>query len=404
MVATRSRYNGRLPNPGSRREAAPFMIMKVFIALIGVAAVVGVLVGTKLEQFRAMGEAGASMVPPPEVVTSAVAATDDWEATLASTGTLAPVQGVTVAAETPGKVARISFESGTSVAAGDVLVQLETSTEQAQLRAAEAAVVLAKANLARTVELRKKLSISPAEVDTAQAQFDEAAAQAESIRTTIAKKTIRAPFAGRLGMRAVDLGEVLKDGDAVTSLQSLDPIYVDFSLPQQRLPVLTLGTPVRVTTDAAPGQVFTGTITAISPEIDPATRNVRLQATIGNDGETLRGGMFANVEVVLPAREPVLAIPLTAVLFAPFGDSVFVIEQAEARDGAAQGSEPGLVLRQRFVRLGEQRGDFVHVDAGLEAGEQVVSTGVFKLRSGMSVVIDNTLAPDAKLAPQPGNS
>jgi membrane fusion protein (multidrug efflux system) len=285
-----------------------------------------------------------------------------------------------------------------------VLVQLETTTEQAQLRAAEAAVVLAKANLARTVELRKNLSTSPAEVDTAQARFDEASAQAESIRTTIAKKTIRAPFAGRLGMREVDLGEVLKDGDAVASLQSLDPIYVDFTLPQQRLPVLALGTPVRVTTDAAPGEVFTGTITAISPAVDPSTRNVRLQATIGNQGETLRGGMFANVEVVLPERMEVLAVPLTAVLFAPFGDSVFVIEQAEAGDGANKSAQSGLVLRQRFVRLGAQRGDFVHVADGLKAGEQVVTNGVFKLRTGMSVEIDNTLAPDAKLAPQPGNS
>ena len=380
------------------------MFLKVFIALIGVAAVVGALVGTKLEQFRAMGEAGASMVPPPEVVTAAAAAPDQWESTLASTGTLAPVQGVTVAAETPGKVARISFESGTSVKAGDLLVQLETSTEQAQLRAAEASVALARANLARTLELRKNLSISPAELDSAQARFDEAAAQAEGIRTTIAKKTIRAPFSGRLGMREVDLGEVLKDGDAVVSLQSLDPIYVDFSLPQQHLPVLTLGTAVRVSTDAAPGRIFTGTITAISPVVDRATRNVRLQATIGNDGETLRGGMFANVAVVLPVREQVLAIPLTAVLFAPYGDSVFVIANAEARDGATPAAPSGLVLRQRFVRLGERRGDFVDVTDGLEAGEQVVTTGVFKLRSGMAVVIDNTLAPDAKLAPQPGNS
>ena len=205
-------------------------------------------------------------------------------------------------------------------------------------------------------------------------------------------------------MREVDLGEVLKDGDALTTLQSLDPIYVDFSLPQQRLPVLALGTPVRVTTDAAPGEIFTGTITAISPQVDPATRNVRLQATIGNQGETLRGGMFANVEVVLPEREPVLAIPLTAVLFAPFGDSVFVIEQAEAADGAAPATRPGLVLRQRFVRLGTQRGDFVHVADGLEPGDQVMSTGVFKLRSGMAVVIDNTLAPKAELAPRPDNS
>ncbi len=373
------------------------MFKKLLITFIGVLLVAGALVGTKVWQFRTMAEAGANMVPPPSVVTAAPATPGEWENTLSATGSLAPVQGVTVRAETPGKIVRLAFESGTAVSKGDVLVQLETDTERSQLKAAEAAADLAKANLARTRELRKNLSTSEAEFDAAKARYDEAAAQAETIRTTIAKKTIRAPFGGRLGMRLVNLGEVLKENDPITSLQSLDPIYVNFSLPQQRLAQLALGTTVRVTTDAAPGEVFTGTISAISPEIDPATRNVRLQATIENRGERLRGGMFANVEVVLPTADPVLAIPMTAVLFAPFGDSVFVIEKGEA----VEGTEPPLVLRQRFVRLGAERGDFVHVADGLEPGEQVVTSGVFKLRSGMPVVVDNSLAPDAKLAPQP---
>jgi len=387
------------------------MFLKIVVALIGVVLVVGALVGTKLEQFRSMAEAGASMAAPPEVVTSAVATEGAWETTLRSTGTLAPVQGVTVFAETPGKISRIAFESGTAVKAGDLLVQLETETEQASLRAARAAAVLAAANLERTRELRNKRQGSAADLDVAEAAYEEAEAQVQSIRTTIAKKAIRAPFSGRLGMRQVNLGEVLQDGAAITSLQSLDPIYVDFSLPQQRLPQVALGATVRVTTDAAPGDVFVGAISAISPQVDAATRNLRLQATIENRGEKLRGGMFANVEVVLPEREEVLAIPLAAVLFAPFGDSVFVIEEAKApaaggtqAQGAAGGGASALAVRQRFVRLGTQRGDFVAVTGGLSAGERVVSSGAFKLRTGASVVIDNTLAPDAELAPTPDNS
>ncbi len=376
------------------------MLKKLFLSLLGVLIVGGTIVGTKVLQFRAMAAAGASMVPPPEVVTAATARADSWERTLASTGTLAPVQGVVVSAEASGRVVKIGFESGVTVKAGDVLVQLDSTTEEAQLRAAEAAVALAKANLARSRDLRVSNMVSPAELDAAEAQFKQASAQAESILTTIAKKTVRAAFSGRLGMRRVDLGKVLSEGDAITSLQTLDPIYVDFSLPQQHLSVLETGIAVRVTTDAAPGETFAGRINAISPEVDPATRNVLVQATISNPGEKLRGGMFAKVEVILPSTQPVLTIPVTAVLFAPFGDSVFVIESEPGADGAAA----ELVLQQRFVRLGEQRGDFISVLEGLEADEQVVSSGVFKLRSAMRVTIDNTLAPDAKLSPQPDNA
>lgn len=376
------------------------MTKKLIFTAAFLIAIVGALVSTKLDQFKTMGEVGSQMVPPPEVVTAAQTEPGEWERTLLSTGTLTPVQRVTVAAETPGKITRIAFSSGITVKAGDVLVQLETTTEAAQLRAAKAAEELARANLSRTRELRKSLTTSPAELDAAKAKYDAAKAQVESITTSIDKKTIRAPFSGRLGMRQVDLGEVLKEGDAITSLQSLDPIYVDFSLPQQQLPLLALGMSIRVTSDAAPGDIFTGEISAVSPQTDPVTRSVRLQGTITNEDETLRGGMFANVQVVLPDRETVLAIPLTAMLFAPFGDSVFVIERT-----ATKGNDTStLTLRQRFVRLGTRRGDFVAVTAGLKAGEQVVSSGVFKLRSGMTAVIDNRLAPDAKLSPKPNNS
>ena len=373
------------------------MLKKLALALLLVLVIAGALVGTKVLQFRAMSEAGASMVPPPETVTATAAEPARWERRVSSTGSLSSVNGVTLRSESPGRITGITFASGTAVETGDVLVQLDTATEVAELRAAEATVALARTSLERTRELRANRSSSAAELDAADAAYEEASARAESIRTAIAKKTVRAPFSGRLGMRMVDLGAVLKEGDPITTLQTLDPIYVDFSLPQQRLSVLATGLSVRVTTDAAPGETFAGHISAISPEVDPATRSVQVQATIANQGEKLRGGMFANVEVVLPTHDTVLAIPLTAVLYAPFGNSVFVVEDAgEERPG-------GKVLRQRFVRLGAERGDFVDVSDGLEAGEQIVTSGVFKLRSGMPVVVDNTLAPAASLTPDPQN-
>jgi len=392
------RFPSTRPAPEGHHEMK--LMLKLLVALLAVGGVAGALVGTKLEQFRAMTEASASMAPPPEVVTAAEAFEDAWERTLSSTGTLNPVQGVTVAAQVPGRITRIHFESGTTVSAGEVLVELDADTELAELRAAKANAALARADLERTAELRRNRSSSEAELDAAEARYEEAQARVQSIRTVIDKKTVRAPFAGRLGMRRVNLGEVLQEGDPVTTVQSLDPIYVDFSLPQQHLPSLALGTRVRLTTDAAPGEVFEGAISAISPEIDPATRNLHLQATIANPQQKLRGGMFAGVEVVLPQRDRVLAIPLTAVQFAPFGDSVFVVERGEASEGAA----PPLVIRQHFVRLGIRRGDFVAVVEGLAPGERVVSSGVFKLRSGMKVVVDNTLAPHARLEPRPGNT
>jgi len=285
------------------------------------------------------------------------------------------------------------------VQAGDVLVELDTSTEMARLRAAQAAAALARANLTRSRDLRANRTISPAELDAVDAQFKQAEAEAETVRTAIAKKTIRAPFAGRLGLRLVNLGQVLSEGDPLVSLQTLDPIYVDFALPQQRLAALAPGTTVRITSDADPGEIYPGTIHAISPEVDPRTRNVRVRAELSNREHRLRAGMFASVEVVLPARQTVLAIPMTAVLFAPYGDSVFVIEEGAGPSGAT-----AQTVQQRFVRLGEERGDYVAVVEGLAAGEQVVSSGVFKLRSAMPVVIDNTLAPKADLAPRPDNT
>lgn len=376
------------------------MLKKFTLTTLAIVVIVGALVGIKMLQFKAMAAAGANMVMPPETVTSAPVREEQWPDLVVATGSAAAVQGVTVGAEMGGKVSQIEFEAGAVVKAGDLLVQLDTTTEEAQLRAAQATADLAKANLARSRELTEKSTISKAELDASDAQFKQATAQADAIRAVIGKKTIRAPFAGRLGLRLVNLGQILKDGDPITTLQTLDPIYINFSVPQQRLAVLDAGVAVRVTTDAAPGKVFEGKITAVSPEVDVATRNVRVQATVSNDGEKLRAGMFANVEVVLPKVENVLVIPATAVSYAPFGDSVFVIEEKKnEKDGKME-----RVLRQQFIRLGTARGDFVAVTSGLKAGDAIVTSGVFKLRPGMAVVIDNTLAPKAELAPTPDNT
>ncbi|ACB77078.1 efflux RND transporter periplasmic adaptor subunit [Opitutus terrae] len=376
------------------------MIKRFALTTVAIIVIVGALVGTKLLQFRAMAAAGAHMTPPPETVTSAPVREEDWPDTVTATGSVESVQGVTVAAELAGKVMKLAFEPGALVQAGDLLVQLDTSSEEAQLRAAEASAQLAKANFDRSRDLIQKATISQAELDAADAQYKEAVARADNIRATIAKKTIRAPFAGRLGLRLVNLGQILREGDAITTLQTLDPVYVNFSVPQQRLSVLHPGADVRVTTDAAPKVVFAGKITAISPEVDVVTRNVRVQATVPNVEERLRSGMFANVEVVLPTAEKKLIVPATAILYAPYGDSVFVIE--EKKD--PQSGQVQQVLRQQFVRLGGARGDYVAVTSGLKPGDQVVTSGVFKLRAGTPVVIDNKLAPDAKLDPKPANT
>lgn len=365
--------------------------------LLLIAVPLGIL---KITQFKAMAATGAAMVMPATTVTAAPAQQDTWGESLSAPGSLEAVQGVTVSAETPGKVVKIGFEPGAAVAAGDLLVQLDTSTEEAQLRAAEATAALARANLARARDLRDSGTNSPAELDAADAQARQADAQAESLRAIIAKKTIRAPFAGRLGLRLVNLGQILREGDAITSLQTLDPIYVNFSLPQQRIGQLAAGTEVKVTSDAAPGTAFAGRITAVNSEVDAATRSVRVQATIANAAEKLRPGMYAAVEVVLPVQKDVLSIPVTAVLYAPYGDTVFVVEQKPGEGGAPAQQ----VLRQQFVRLGAARGDFVSVVDGLKAGDMVVTSGVFKLRPGMPVAIDNKLAPHASLAPKPNNS
>lgn len=379
------------PSFSSLKNNRLFLVAAVLLALVVV------LAGVKALQIRAMVEKKKHFVPPPEVVTSAVATSETWENALQAVGSLAAVQGVTVAAETSGKVVRIAFAPGTAVKAGAVLIQQDTAAEEAQLRAANSAAELARLNLERYKGLLATNSIAQVTFDNAEAQHKQAVAQADAIRAVIAKKHIRAPFAGRLGIRLVNLGQVLKEGEPVVTLQALDPIFVNFQLPQQDLTRLQIGLPVKLTADTLADQGIEGQITTINPEVDSATRNIRVQATVKNPAEALRPGMFADVRVILPEQRAVVAIPATAVLAAPYGDSVFVIETKKDE----QSGQPATVVRQQFVRLGAKRGDFVAVTSGLKEGETVVSSGVFKLRNGQAVKVDNTLAPQFQLAPKP---
>lgn len=372
------------------------MKKRILFAVIGVLVIVAVLAGIKALQIRSMIASGKNFVPPPETVTTATVKGESWEASLSSVGSLTAVQGVNVTAEVSGKVMKIAFQPGTAVRKGALLMQQDISTEEAQLPGALSRVTLNRANLKRADQLLKDGIISHSDHDLALSNSAQAQAQVDTVRASISRKTVRAPFSGRLGIRQINLGQMLREGDPVVTLQTLDPIFVDFSIPQQQLSQLRIGLPVRLTGDALGVDVIAGKITAINPLVDAETRNVKIQATVSNKAERLRPGMFVNVAVALPARQKVRTIPATAVMYAPYSDSVFIVD--DAREGK------GLVLRQQFVRLGEKRGDFVAVAVGLKESETVVSTGVFKLRNGQSVVIDNKLAPQFQQNSKPENN
>jgi membrane fusion protein (multidrug efflux system) len=368
------------------------MIKKIAIGL-GVALLVFAgVAGVKVLQIRALVAAGAAMVMPPETVSSAEVVSAEWAQGIRSVGSVTPVQGVTLSAELPGTVEKVAFESGAEVAAGDLLVQLGVATEEAQLRVAEAEAELMKAEMERASSLRETRAIAASEFDSTASKHKVALAAVDNFRSVIAKKTIRAPFAGRTGIRQVNVGQFITAGAPIVSLQATERVYVDFKLPQQRLAEIAAGMEVRVESDAHPGRPFAGKITAVDAAVDPVARSLWVQATFDNPDGALRPGMFVRVEVVVPRREAVLVVPATAVMSAPYGDSVYVIESGSG----------GEVARQQFIRVGEARGDFVAVRSGLAAGQRVVSAGAFKLRNGAPVKVENRLAPKPEERPTPG--
>lgn len=371
---------------------------KAWIGVVaGLVVVVGLLAGVKAGQIVTMVRAGEAFAPPPESVSAARVTEVEWQATRSAIGSLVADRGVTLGAELPGTVREIAFESGASVRKGQVLVRLDTSAEEAQFAAASADATLAQLNLQRTRTLRASESVPQAELDAAVARAKAASAQVATLRATIAKKTLRAPFDGRISIRQVELGQVVSPGTAVASLQSVSPIHADFWVPQQALADLEGGQRVRLRTDAWPDASWEGEVTTVNPEVDAATRNVRVRATVPNADGRLRPGMFANVEVLSGERRPVTVIPATAVIFAPYGDSVFAIE--ERKDEKT--GRTAVVARQKFVRLGDRRGDFVAVASGLAPGETIVANGAFKLRNGMPIAVNGEDGPGAELAPKP---
>lgn len=376
------------------------MKKRIALSLLGLLVVIGTLAGVKTLQIKDLIAAGADAQPPKTAITAVDVTVTRWETTFNAIGTLEAAQGVVITADLPGRISELFFDGGERVSAGDVLVQQETSTEAAQLKAAESDLALATSNLDRVNRLFRSNVVSRSEYDAARSQSSAAQAQLDNIEASLAKKRIVAPFDGRLGLRLADIGQDLSQGVAIVSLQAFDPMRVNFSLPQQALASVTDGLQVRVTTDAVPGRQFDGTITAINTEIDSSTRTVRTQATLnvtaddGSSAPVLLPGMYASVEVVLPDTRQVLTVPLTAVSFATYGDSVFILEQDDNEQ---------LVVRQQFVQLGERRGDFVEVTKGLEAGLQVANDGVFKLRNGAAVNVKEG-GSEASINPQPDNS
>ncbi|HEV8337143.1 MAG TPA: efflux RND transporter periplasmic adaptor subunit [Candidatus Polarisedimenticolia bacterium] len=371
----------------AKRMIIVSMVLLTFIGSIGF---------VKFRQVQAAIAQASSFQPPPEAVTTTVARQDSWRRQLSAIGTVAAVQGVTVSADLPGIVEKILFESGGRVREGDVLVLLDTKQEQAQLASAEARRELARLSLERIRGLREKGVSSQSEFDTATAESAQAEASVREIRATINRKTIRAPFSGVLGIRTVNVGEYLKSGQPVVPLQALDPIYVNFNVPQQDLRRLSAGSEVRVSADGERDTEIAGRITAIDSVVDESTRNVKIQAVFSNPQLKLRPGMFVNSEVTLGEGDTVIPIPASAIRYAPFGDSVFIVEAVKDPQGRSYRG-----VRQQFVKLGSARGDQVAILSGIQAGEEIVTSGAFKLRNGSSVQVNNAVQPGNDPAPKP---
>ncbi len=379
------------------------MKRQISIATAIVLAVVAILVGIKVPQIKALIAFGKAFVPPPETIGSAVAHEETWGESLGAVGSINAEQGINLTAEIAGSVREIEFDSGAEVAKGDLIVKLDTSAEMAQLRAAQAQADWAKVSAERLQKLRADGTASQSELDQAESSFRQATANVEMLQAAIDKKNIRAPFAGRLGIWQVSLGQLLETGKPLVSLQCLSPVFADFSLPQQDLAKLKTGLTVRVTTDTYPDQKFEGELAAINPDLDAVTRSVKLRAKLANAEKLLRPGMFVRAEVVLPGDQTVLVIPSTALLSAPYGDSVFVILTA-AQAGITNMPSTNFVVQQKFIRTGRAKGDFVSVVSGLKAGDKVATAGIFKLRNGVAVTENNTNTPAASTTPNPPNT
>jgi len=374
------------------------MTKRMLLMLAVVIAFVAAIGSVKYFQIRSAMAQGASYQPPPEAVTTVIAKTEPWQGTISAIGTVVAVQGVTVSADLPGVIEAISFNSGQAVNTGDILVRLDTKQERAQLAAVEAQRELNRVDLDRAKGMVAGGIIPQATYDNAAAQFKQAEARVGEIRATIARKVIRAPFSGVLGIRQVNLGQYLQGGAPIVSLQKLRPSYVNFTVPQQEIGALPIGSQVQVTSDAMTG-TETGKITALDSTIDEETRHVHVQAIFDNASGKLHPGMFVETKLPRGANAQVITLPASAISYAPFGDSVFIVEDVKGPKGQTYRG-----VRQQFVKLGGSRGDQVAVFTGVKAGEEVVTSGVFKLRPGAAVQVNNSVQPGNNPAPKPEDS
>jgi membrane fusion protein, multidrug efflux system len=389
--------------------------MRIVVAVGISLVVIGVLAGTKFAQISSLirfGKAAQAAGPPPQAVGTAVAKGAAWESLLESVGSVAAGRGVTISNEVPGVVHAIRFDSGAKVHAGQVLVELDASVERAQLASLQARRDLATTSATRTRRLEAGGAATKAQLDTDEAQLKTVGADARALEAEIEKKTIRAPFGGKLGIRSVNLGQYLNPGTAITDLESTDAVYIDFTVPQQQVAQVPVGTSVRVALPGTqPPRTLAGKIAAVDPNADPVTRAVRLRASVQEDGDktstnALRPGMFVNVSVVLPERASVVFVPATAVARAPYGNSIYVVEDKKDEEGHpvnGPGGRPAKVARQQFVRVGITRGDFVAIDEGVTAGQEVVVLGAFKLRNGAPIFVNNEIQLSPSQTPNPQN-
>ena len=383
--------------------------MRYVYAILGLLVLISGLAAVKYKQIASlisMGHAMEKAGPPPEAVGSTLARADTWQETLDAVGNVVAARGVTVSNDAPGIVAAIHFESGKMVHEGDVLVELDSNVERSQLAAVEARRDLAQINFGRTRALVASNALPLTQQDADDAVVKTSRSDLEALRAQIARKTVRAPFSGKLGIRQVNLGQYLNSGTAITSLETTDALYVDFSLPQQRLKQVQLGMPVRLVVDGNDVAPSDGAIRAIDPSADQVTRSIRLRGALSKPDAALLPGMFGKVSVVLPDKREVVIVPALAVVHASFGDSVFVVDDRKDEAGnpmkAANGS-PAKVARQQFVKVGDTRGDFIAVAEGLSVGQPIVTAGAFKLRNGAPIAVDNAVEAKAEIAPHPEN-
>lgn len=390
----------------SNRSSKVLRYVLTAIALVAVVLVLGGIKGAQIGSLIAFGKKAEAAGPPPEAVGVARAEEQAWEGTLSAVGSVAAAKGVSVSNEAPGTVTRILFESGALVKEGQTLLELDTSVERAQLASALSRKELATTTAGRSRALVEKAAISQAQADNDENVLKTSKNDAETIQAQIARKTVRAPFTGKLGIRQVNVGQYLNPGTPITVLESLDKLYVDFTLPQQRLGDVAVGMPVRVALDGGKGPPMEGAIAAVDPTVDSVTRTIKLRATMPNDGDRLRSGMFVDVHVIRPEKKAVTTVPATAVVHAPYGDSVFIVED---RKPDAPGSsttpdgKPVKTARQQFVKLGESRGDFVTILDGVKVGQEVVSIGAFKLRNNSAIFLGDASGPKPSLDPKPAN-